>query len=59
MIAGSNPVQMPVLKPVANQNPSEDYVTEYVFYVFSISKANINADSVSNAILLHILVVQM
>lgn len=29
MIAGSNPVQMPVLKPVPNQNPSEDYVTEF------------------------------
>lgn len=29
MIAGSNPVQMPVLTPVPNQVPSEDYVTEF------------------------------
>ena len=29
MVAGSNPVQMPVLVPVPNQVPSEDYVTEF------------------------------
>ena len=29
MIAGSNPVEQPVLKPVPNQVPSEDYVTEF------------------------------
>jgi len=29
MIAGSNPVQQPVLTPVPNQVPSEDYVTEF------------------------------
>ena len=29
MVVGSNPVQMPVLTPVPNQTPSEDYVTEF------------------------------
>ena len=29
MVTGSNPVQMPVLTPVPNQVPSEDYVTEF------------------------------
>lgn len=29
MIAGSNPVEMPVLKPVYGKTPSEDYVTEF------------------------------
>ncbi|KAL8719227.1 MAG: hypothetical protein Q9225_003754 [Loekoesia sp. 1 TL-2023] len=29
MIAGSNPVEQPLLKPVPNQTPSEDYVTEF------------------------------
>ena len=29
MVAGSNPVQQPVLTPVPNQTPSEDYVTEF------------------------------
>jgi hypothetical protein len=29
MIAGSNPVQMPMLTPVPGQTPSEDYVTEF------------------------------
>lgn len=29
MVAGSNPVEMPILKPRAGQTPSEDYVTEF------------------------------
>lgn len=29
LVAGSNPVQMPVLAPVPGQTPSEDYVTEF------------------------------
>jgi len=29
MVAGSNPVEQPVLKPVPNKTPSEDYVTEF------------------------------
>lgn len=29
MVAGSNPVQQPILTPVPNQTPSEDYVTEF------------------------------
>ena len=29
MIAGSNPVEQPVLTPVPNKTPSEDYVTEF------------------------------
>ncbi|MCJ1437254.1 hypothetical protein MMC27_006640 [Xylographa pallens] len=35
MIAGSNPVQMPVLTPVPNQVPSEDYVTEFRVEIFT------------------------
>ena len=35
MIAGSNPVQMPLLKPVPNQTPSEDYVTEYRIEIYT------------------------
>jgi hypothetical protein len=35
MIAGSNPVQMPVLTPVPNQNPSEDYVTEFRVEIYT------------------------
>lgn len=29
LVAGSNPVEQPVLTPVPNQTPSEDYVTEF------------------------------
>lgn len=29
LVAGSNPVQMPMLTPVSGQTPSEDYVTEF------------------------------
>jgi hypothetical protein len=29
LVAGSNPVQMPMLAPVSGQTPSEDYVTEF------------------------------
>lgn len=29
MVAGSNPVQQPLLTPIPNQTPSEDYVTEF------------------------------
>lgn len=35
MIAGSNPVAMPLLKPVPNQVPSEDYVTEYRVEIYT------------------------
>ena len=35
MIAGSNPVQMPVLTPVPNQVPSEDYVTEFRVEIYT------------------------
>ena len=35
MIAGSNPVQMPVLNPVPNQVPSEDYVTEFRVEIYT------------------------
>ena len=45
MIAGSNPVQMPVLTPVPNQNPSEDYVTEFRVEIYTppyLSGANAN-----------------
>lgn len=35
MIAGSNPVEQPVLKPVPNQTPSEDYVTEFRVEIYT------------------------
>lgn len=35
MVAGSNPVQMPVLIPVPNQAPSEDYVTEFRVEIYT------------------------
>ena len=35
MIAGSNPVQMPILTPVPNQVPSEDYVTEFRVEIYT------------------------
>ena len=35
MVAGSNPVQMPVLVPVPNQVPSEDYVTEFRVEIYT------------------------
>jgi hypothetical protein len=35
MIAGSNPVEQPMLKPVANQVPSEDYVTEFRVEIYT------------------------
>lgn len=35
MVAGSNPVQQPVLMPVPNQTPSEDYVTEFRVEIYT------------------------
>ncbi|MCJ1429075.1 hypothetical protein MMC29_006988 [Sticta canariensis] len=35
MIAGSNPVEQPVLKPVPNQTPSEDFVTEFRVEIYT------------------------
>ena len=35
MVAGSNPVQQPVLTPVPNQTPSEDYVTEFRVEIYT------------------------
>ena len=35
MVAGSNPVQQPLLVPVPNQTPSEDYVTEFRVEVYT------------------------
>ena len=35
MVTGSNPVQMPVLTPVPNQVPSEDYVTEFRVEIYT------------------------
>lgn len=35
LIAGSNPVEQPVLKPVPNQTPSEDYVTEFRVEIYT------------------------
>ena len=35
MVAGSNPVEQPVLTPVPNQTPSEDYVTEFRVEIYT------------------------
>ena len=35
MIAGSNPVEQPVLQPVPNRVPSEDYVTEFRVEIYT------------------------
>ncbi|MCJ1480434.1 hypothetical protein MMC06_000589 [Schaereria dolodes] len=35
LLAGSNPVEMPVLNPVAGQPPSEDYVTEFRVEIYT------------------------
>ncbi|MCJ1308202.1 hypothetical protein MMC25_001855 [Agyrium rufum] len=35
IVAGSNPVQMPVLTPVPNQVPSEDYVTDFRVEIYT------------------------
>ena len=35
MVCGSNPVQQPVLTPVPNQTPSEDYVTEFRVEIYT------------------------
>ena len=35
MIAGSNPVEQPVLKPVPNRVPSEDYVTNFKVEIYT------------------------
>lgn len=35
MVAGSNPVQMPVLNLVSNQKPSEDYITEFRVEIYT------------------------
>lgn len=35
MVAGSNPVQMPMLTPVYGQTPSEDYVTEFRVEIYT------------------------
>lgn len=45
MIAGSNPVEQPVLKPVPNKVPSEDFVTEFRVETYTppyLSGANAN-----------------
>lgn len=35
LVAGSNPVQQPVLTPIPNQTPSEDYVTEFRVEIYT------------------------
>lgn len=35
MVAGSNPVEQPILKPVPNKTPSEDYVTEFRVEIYT------------------------
>ncbi|KAL9600540.1 MAG: hypothetical protein Q9219_003086 [cf. Caloplaca sp. 3 TL-2023] len=45
MIAGSNPVEQPILKPVPNKVPSEDFVTEFRVEIYTppyLSGANAN-----------------
>lgn len=35
MVAGSNPVEQPILMPVPNKTPSEDYVTEFRVEIYT------------------------
>ena len=35
MVAGSNPVEQPILQPVPNQVPSEDFVTEFRVEIYT------------------------
>lgn len=35
MVAGSNPVQQPILTPIPGQTPSEDYVTEFRVEIYT------------------------
>ncbi len=35
LVAGSNPVEQPVLRPVRNQTPSQDYVTEFRVEIYT------------------------
>ena len=48
MVAGSNPVQQPVLQPVPNQTPSEDYVTEFRVEIYTPPYLQGNAQRPTN-----------
>lgn len=51
MVAGSNPVQQPVLKPVPNQTPSEDFVTEFRVETYTPPYLQDNAQRPTNVVL--------
>ncbi|KAL2043168.1 hypothetical protein N7G274_004228 [Stereocaulon virgatum] len=51
MVVGSNPVQMPVLTPVPNQTPSEDYVTEFRVEIYTPPYLQGNAQRPTNVVL--------
>ena len=48
MVAGSNPVQQPVLEPVSNQRPSEVYVTEFRVEIYTPHYLQGNAQRPTN-----------
>ncbi len=51
MIAGSNPVQQPLLTPIPNQTPSEDYVTEWRVEIYTPPYLQGNAQRPTNVVL--------
>ncbi len=51
MVAGSNPVQQPVLTPVPNQTPSEDFITEFRVEVYTPPYLQGNAQRPTNVVL--------
>lgn len=48
MVAGSNPVDQPVLNPVPNQTPSEDFVTEFRVEIYTPPYLQGNAQRPTN-----------
>ena len=51
LVAGSNPVQQPVLTPVPNQTPSEDYVTEFRVEIYTPPYLQGNPQRPTNVVL--------
>ena len=51
LVAGSNPVQQPVLTPVPNQTPSEDFVTEFRVEIYTPPYLQNNPQRPTNVIL--------
>ena len=51
MVAGSNPNQQPVLTPIPNQNPSEDYATEFRVEIYTPPYLQENPQRPTNVVL--------